>query len=90
MRFGSSVKWGITEPNRYRTLNFFLNLRALFTVGHGQYRMNLSPPATSVDVERLFSTAGDIRTQERNRLSPENTGQILFLKENLPRINFEY
>ena len=50
----------------------------------------LSPPATSVDVERLFSTAGDIRTQERNRLSPENAGKILFLKENLPRINFDY
>mgnify|MGYP001208981527 CR=1 FL=1 len=50
----------------------------------------LTPPATSVDVERLFSTAGDIRTQERNRLTGENAGQILFLKENLPRINFEY
>ena len=50
----------------------------------------LLPPATSVDVERLFSTAGDIRTQERNRLLPENAGMILFLKENMPRINFEY
>ena len=50
----------------------------------------LTPPATSVDVERLFSTAGDIRTQERNRLLPENAGQILFLKENLPRVNFVY
>ena len=50
----------------------------------------LTPPATSVDVERLFSTAGDIRTQERNRLLPENAGKILFLKENLPRVNFDY
>ena len=50
----------------------------------------LTPPATSVDVERLFSTAGDIRTQERNRLLPENAGKILFLKENLPRVDFVY
>ena len=50
----------------------------------------LSPPATSVDVERQCSTAGDIRTQERNRLLPENAGKILFLKENLPRIDFDY
>jgi len=50
----------------------------------------LSPPATSVDVERLFSTAGDIRTQERNSLLPENAAKLLFLKENLPRIGFNY
>ena len=50
----------------------------------------LSPPATSVDVECLFSTAGDIRTQERNSLLPENAAKLLFLKENLPRIGFYY
>ena len=52
----------------------------------------LTPPATSVDVERLFSTgtAGDILTPERNRLCPETAEKVLFLRENLPIVGFEY
>ena len=52
----------------------------------------LTPPATSVelDVERLFSTAGDILSNERNKLKPENASKILFLKENLPIVKFQY
>ena len=50
----------------------------------------LTPPPTSVDVERLFSTAGDIITNERNRLLPENAAMILFLRENMPRVNYDY
>ena len=50
----------------------------------------LTPPATSVDVECLFSTAGDILTQERNKLNPQNAAKILFLRENLKLVNFEY
>ena len=45
---------------------------------------------TSVDVERLFSTAGDILTPERNRLSPETAEKMLFLRENLPIVDFQY
>ena len=50
----------------------------------------LTPPPTSVDVERLFSTAGDIITPERNRLNPETASKVLFLKENFPVVNFDY
>ena len=50
----------------------------------------LTPPPGSVDVERLFSTAGDILRDERNRLKPENAAMMLFLRENLPLINFDY
>ena len=50
----------------------------------------LTPPATSVDVERLFSTAGDILTPERNRLCPETAEKVLFFRENLPIVGFEY
>ena len=50
----------------------------------------LTPPPSSVDVERLFSTAGDIITNERNRLLPENAAKVLFLRENLPRVNYDY
>ena len=50
----------------------------------------LTSPPSSVDVERLFSTAGDIITNERNRLLPENAAKVLFLKENLPHVNYDY
>ena len=50
----------------------------------------LTPPPTTTDVERLFSTAGDIVTDERNRLLPANTEKLLFCRENLPKVNFIY
>ena len=43
----------------------------------------LTPPPTTTDVERLFSTAGDIITNERNRLLPATAERLLFLRENL-------
>lgn len=42
----------------------------------------LTIPATSVPSERVFSTAGDIITAERSRLSPENASILIFLSEN--------
>ena len=42
------------------------------------------------DVERLFSTAKDIRSTERNRLLPATAEMILFCRENLPKVNFQY
>jgi hypothetical protein len=45
-------------------------------------RMMLSIPATSVPSERLFSKAGDVVTTKRNRLSPKNAENIVFLMEN--------
>ena len=43
----------------------------------------LTPPPTSTDVERLFSVAGLILSDERNRLLPENVDKLLFIKENI-------
>ena len=40
-------------------------------------------PGTSVAVERVFSTAGDIVTAQRSNLSPEYVDQFLFLQKNL-------
>lgn len=43
----------------------------------------LSAPASSSESERLFSTAGIVLTDLRNRLSPENLRKLLFLHHNL-------
>ncbi len=42
----------------------------------------LSIPATSVPAERVFSTAGNVITKKRNRLSPDTAEMIIFLHEN--------
>lgn len=42
----------------------------------------LAPPPTSVPSERLFSTAGDIISDHRSRLLPENAETLIFLKFN--------
>ena len=52
-------------------------------------RKFLTPPPTSTDVERLFSVAGLIASDNRSRLSPETLEKLLFLRENILALNFE-
>jgi len=40
-------------------------------------------PATSVPSESIFSKAGQIVSQRRNRLSPKNVNILIFLNKNL-------
>jgi len=49
-----------------------------------------SAPATSSESERLFSTAGQIVSNLRKRLLPENIEKLLFLHHNLRIYNFCY
>ena len=44
----------------------------------------LSAPPTSVPSERLFSIAGDVYDERRNKLSPE---MLLFIKTNYKFVN---
>ena len=47
--------------------------------------------ADSADVERLFSTAGDIFTNEQNRILPENGEKKLFCRgENFPLMKLQW
>ena len=51
-------------------------------------RKYLAIPASSVESERMFSTAGDIYNPRRSRLLPKNAEMLLFLHHNL-RTKFE-
>ena len=53
-------------------------------------RRYLAPPPTSVASERLFSTAGDIYDEKRNRLAPERAEMLLFIKKNFSLIHGKY
>jgi len=50
----------------------------------------LSAPPTSVASERLFSAAAQVYTDRRNRLAPKRADMLLFLKHNLPVVNYHY
>jgi len=49
----------------------------------------LTPAATTVDVERLFSECGFILSKKRNSLSPDRLDQIIFIRKNLYLVNFD-
>ena len=50
----------------------------------------LSAPASSVPSEQLFSGAGKIYSPQRKTLKAEKGQMLLFLKYNLPKIEFSY
>jgi hypothetical protein len=49
----------------------------------------LTPVATTVDVERLFSECGNILNKKRNALSPDRLDEIIFIRKNIFLINFD-
>ena len=50
----------------------------------------LCSPPSSVQSERIFSIAGEVYDERRSRLLPENAEKLVFLKFNLPVLNFKY
>jgi len=50
----------------------------------------LSPPPSSVQSERIFSLAGEVYDDHRSRLMAENAERLVFLKFNLPLLNYKY
>ncbi|XP_054723807.1 zinc finger BED domain-containing protein 4-like [Uloborus diversus] len=53
-------------------------------------RTYLSSPATSVPSEQFFSGAGIVYDPHWNRLLGDKAAKLLFLKYNLPLLNFDY
>uniref|UniRef100_A0A803THY3 BED-type domain-containing protein n=1 Tax=Anolis carolinensis TaxID=28377 RepID=A0A803THY3_ANOCA len=51
-------------------------------------RQFLSCPPTSVQSERVFSLAGDVVTPHRSLVDPQTVEKLVFLKANLPMLNF--
>ena len=41
-------------------------------------------------VDRIFSTAGEILTNDRNRLKPKTAEILLILRKNMPKLQFSY
>ena len=50
-------------------------------------RVYLGPPPTSVPSERLFSVAGEVVSDHRSALLPENASRLIFLKYNAKLIH---
>ena len=48
----------------------------------------LTPAATSVDVERLFSECANVLDSKRIRTKPERVDQEMFLKKNMFLLGF--
>lgn len=53
-------------------------------------RKFLSAPPSSVDSERVFSTAGNVVEDKRSRLTVDNVEKLVFLNKNLSLVDYEY
>ncbi|XP_050305061.1 zinc finger BED domain-containing protein 4-like [Anthonomus grandis grandis] len=53
-------------------------------------KVYLSAPCSSVFSERLFSEAGFVYENKRNRLLPANAKNLVLVHHNLPLLNFDY
>ena len=71
------LKWWAINSNRFSRLNKFV-------------RKYLCAPPSSVPSERVFSEAGDLYDEKRNRLNPDKAEMILVIRGNLPLLEFKY
>lgn len=74
----------LEQPNRWENpLPFCSQHKHVIPEIYSLQKKYLSLPATSVPSERLFSTAGQVANDRRNRLKPKNVNNILFLHSNM-------
>ena len=53
-------------------------------------KIYLTAPPSSCDVERLFSTVSEILNKRRNKLLPNNGEKLLFVHENISKVNYQW
>ena len=73
----------LANSNSINTLTFFRNKQAVFPHLTSLVKKLICITASSVPSESLFSKAGQITTERRNRLKPTLVESLIFLKENL-------
>ena len=72
------------ETEKQTPLEFWKKNEGRFPALAQAARSYLCAPPTSVDSERLFSVAGLIIDEKRNRLTAKNAEMLIFAKTNLP------
>ncbi|CAG8553222.1 9748_t:CDS:1 [Ambispora gerdemannii] len=77
-------KYDLSDPlyKKHNPLVFWHDNQLTLPLMAQQARRSLAIPGTSVSSERLFSDAGNVVTEKRNRLHPNTVHDLLFLKEN--------
>lgn len=68
-----------TLSSTQQVLEWWIERRMVFPTLYRVACVYLAVPATSGSSERVFSDAGNIITKKRNRLSPENANNLVFL-----------
>lgn len=71
-------------PDNEQPLDFWKANERRFPALAQAARSYLCSPCTSVDSERLFSTAGLVMDEKRSRLTAKNAEMLIFSKANLP------
>ena len=79
-----------TQSLNSSPLEYWKQKKALWPILARLASKYLSIPPSSASSERLFSSAADIITQERNKLLPEKSEMLLFINKNLPLLEFKY
>lgn len=92
-----TLKSLLTEYNKDKKLQFTEDPLLWWKVNSNKYkdlipivRQFLATPPSSVPSEQLFSGASLIYDPLRNKLKSEKAAKLLFVKYNLPLLNFEY
>lgn len=87
----------ITEYKKHRLLerkanpiSWWQEKREVLPLLYNQALIYLSAPVGSVASEQMFSEAGTVNSAKRNRLNPETTETLIFLHDNLPKLQYSY
>lgn len=71
-------------------ISWWQEKREVLPLLYNQALIYLSAPVGSVASEQMFSEAGTVNSAKRNRLNPETTETLIFLHDNLPKLQYSY